>query len=178
MLALLTYGLEKMMRYASLAVAAALALVSVSTALYGQRPDDQIAPRSLELLAQAKAARGAGELARANELLETALAVDPRNRGALVELGQIAQAQGLPGKAVRFYREALTLDPNDLAALEGQGEAFVARGAIERARDNLAKIRRRCPSGCPPLTSLTATIARGQAGPAVAAQTAKVAGRE
>jgi len=178
MLALLNYGLEMMMRYASLAVAAALALVSVSTALHGQRPDDQIAPRSLELLAQAKAARAGGEVQQASDLLETALAIDPRNRGALVELGQIAQAQGLPGKAVRFYREALTLDPNDLVALQGQGEAFVARGALQRAQDNLAKIRRRCPNGCAPATTLAALLARGQAGPVVAAQTAKVAGRE
>lgn len=178
MLALMTYLLEMIMRHATLAIAAALALVSVSTALHGQRPDDQIAPRSLELLAQAKSARAAGDLVRANEVLETALAVDPRNRGALIELAEIAQAQALPGKAVRFYREALTLDPNDLAALQGQGEALVARGALDRARDNLAKIRKRCANTCPPALALTAAIARAQAGPAVAAQPAKTAARE
>jgi len=121
------------MRYSSLGAAAALALLSLSTSLHGQRPDAQIDPRSLQLLASAKAAQSAGNLTLAAETLETALAVDPRNRAAFVTLGDVSLAQGLSGKAIRYYRGALALDPNDLAALSGQGEALVAKGAIERA---------------------------------------------
>ena len=46
----------------------------------------------------------------------------------------MAQGQGLPGKAVCFYRDALVFDPNDTVALAGQGEAMVQKGAVERAR--------------------------------------------
>lgn len=165
------------MRYTSVAAAAALTLLTVSTALHGQRPDDQIDPKSMALLASARAAQAAGNLDGATETLETALAVDPRNRGAFVALGQVSLQRGLSGKAIRFYREALLLEPNDVAALSGQGEAYVAKGALERARQNLAKIRKLCAKGCNEATSLAASIAKG---PPVlaAAQTAKPVAKE
>lgn len=163
------------MRYSSLGAAAALALLLLSTSLHGQRPDAQIDPRSLQLLASAKAAQSAGNLTLAAETLETALAVDPRNRAAFVTLGDVSLAQGLSGKAIRYYRGALALDPNDLAALSGQGEALVAKGAIERARENLARLRKLCAKGCAEATQLAAAIARGATPPVIAAQAAKPA---
>ena len=45
------------MRVTSVAIAATLTLVCVSTSLHGQRPDDQIDARSMQLLAQGKAAK-------------------------------------------------------------------------------------------------------------------------
>jgi len=44
--------LELIMRYSSVAAAAALTLLTVTTSLHGQRPDDQIDPRSMALLAK------------------------------------------------------------------------------------------------------------------------------
>src|SRR3546814_12104618 len=78
----------------------------------------------------------------AADTLETALAVDPRNRAAFVALGDVTHKRGMPGKAIRLYREALNLDPNDIAALRGEGEALVARGAVAQAKADLAKIGR------------------------------------
>ena len=153
--------LEPIMRFTSVAVAASLALVSLSTSLHGQRPDDQIDARSLSLLAQAKAARATGGLDQAVDLLETAVAVDPRNRQAFIAMAEIAESRGLPGKAIRLYREALLLEPNDVAALAGQGEAMVAKGAVERARENLARVKTLCKTSCPQATTLAATIAKG-----------------
>jgi Tfp pilus assembly protein PilF len=152
---------ETIMRVSSVALAAALTLVCVSTSITAQRPDDQIDARSLQLLAQAKAARAAGNLEGATDLLETAVAVDPRNRGAFVTLGEVAGARGLPGKAIRLYREALLLEPNDVTALSGQGQALVAKGAVTRARENLTKIKTLCKNACPEATQLAAVIAKG-----------------
>ena len=149
------------MRFSSVALAAALALVSVSTSLSGQRPDDQIDARSLQLLEQGRAAKAAGNLDGATDALETALAVDPRNRPAFILLAQVAEARDLPGKAIRLYREALLLEPNDVEALKGQGEAMVMKGAVLRAKENLAKIRTLCKGACPEAASLTAIIAKG-----------------
>src|SRR5688500_16528084 len=98
---------EYLMRFSPVALALSLALVTVSSGVSGQRPDDQINPRSLALLAQGEAARKAGNFALANDALETALAIDPRNRAAFMSLGRVALAQQLPGKAIRMYREAL-----------------------------------------------------------------------
>lgn len=149
------------MRLTSMAAAAALAVVSVSTSLSGQRPDTQIDARSMQLLEQGRAQKAAGNLDGATDTLETAVTVDPRNRAAFVLLAEVAGARGLPGKAIRLYREALLLDPNDLRALRGQGEALVQRGAVARAKDNLTKIKTLCKQDCADATALAAVIAKG-----------------
>ncbi|NIJ07054.1 Tfp pilus assembly protein PilF [Sphingomonas vulcanisoli] len=140
----------------------------------GQRPDTQIDARSLALLGQAQAAYKAGNFASAEDLLETALAVDPRNRAAYVTMGEVATAQQLPGKAIRFYREALTMEPNDTAALSGEGVAMVQKGALDPAKANLARIRTLCKADCPPAVTLAAAITKGPPATLVAAQNAKV----
>ena len=149
------------MRISSVAIAATLAIVCVTTSLSGQKPDDQIDARSMQLLEQGKAARAAGNLDGATDLIETALVVDPRNRGAFLTLADVADARGLPGKAIRLYREALLLEPNDVVALQGQGEAMVQKGAVVAARENLAKIKTLCKTTCPAATQLAAVIAKG-----------------
>lgn len=149
------------MRFSSVAIAASLALVSISTSLHGQRPDDQVDARSMALLAQGRAAKAAGNLDGAFDALESAVAVDPRNRQAFIVLAEVAEARGLSGKAIRFYREALTLEPNDQVALKGQGEALVAKGAMARAKENLAKLRTLCKNDCASANALAAVIAKG-----------------
>ena len=153
--------LEPFMRFTSVAMAATLAVASISTSLHGQRADDQIDARSMALLQQGRAAKAAGNLDGATDLLESAVAVDPRNRQAFVELAGAAESRNLPGKAIRLYREALLLEPNDVNALAGQGEAMVAKGAVERARQNLARVRKLCKGTCPQATTLAAVIAKG-----------------
>jgi Tfp pilus assembly protein PilF len=149
------------MRITALSAAVALMLVSVSTSLMAQRPDDQIDPKSLALLQEGKTARAAGNLDGAQDALESALAVDPRNREAFLVLAEIARTRGLPGKAIRFYNEALALEPNDVAALRGQGEALVAKGATAKAKENLAKLKAACGGDCGDATQLAAVIAKG-----------------
>ncbi|MCD2315807.1 tetratricopeptide repeat protein [Sphingomonas sp. IC-11] len=161
------------MRYTSVAVAAALAMVSISTSLHGQRPDDQIDAKSLALLQQGKAARAAGNVETAIDLLETAVAVDPRNRQAFIVLAELSEGRGLPGKAIRLYREALLLEPDDVDALKGQGQALVAKGAIARAKENLARVKSICKTTCPQATSLAAAIAKGPSVSTAQANTTK-----
>jgi len=158
------------MRFSPAALVFALGLATLSSSSFGQRRDDQVDPRSLALLRQAEALRVAGNFTGAEDMLESALAIDPRNRGAYVALGRVAQGQGLPGKAVRFYRDALQLDPNDLTALAGQGEAMVAKGAVERARVNLARIKQLCKGACPQAAALNAAITKGPPVEVAAAQ--------
>lgn len=149
------------MRIVPVAVAAALGVAVLSTSVQGQKPDAQVDPRSVAMLDQAKAARVSGGFDQATDLLESALAVDPKNRRAFLELADIAKAQGLPGKAIRYYREALELEPNDVTALAGQGDALVQKGAIVKARENLAKVKRLCTANCPEQSRLAAVIEKG-----------------
>ncbi len=149
------------MRLTPIALSVAFALATMASAGHGQRPDDQIDGRSMALLEQGRALTEAGQYGPAIDALETALAVDPRNRAAYVALARVAQGQKLPGKAIRLYSEALKLEPNDVSALAGQGEALVQRGAVERAKRNLEKLKTACKGPCPQATTLAAVIAKG-----------------
>jgi Tfp pilus assembly protein PilF len=161
-----------LMRVFAVSAAAALMLLTVSTGLRAQRPDDQIDPRSVALVQQGLTQKASGNFEGAIDSLETALAVDPRNRAAFIGLAEIARARGLPGQAIRLYHEALVLEPNDLVALRGQGEAMVQKGAVEKARENLARIRTICGAGaCNDATLLAAVIEKGPP-PTVTAATA------
>jgi len=161
---------ELLMRFSPIAIALSLTLAATSSAVIGQKPDDQINPRSVTLLQKGEALRRAGNLSAATDTLETALAVDPRNRAAYIALARVAQAQSLPGKAIRLYFEALQMEPNDLTALAGQGDAMVQKGAVERAKQNLARIRQLCKKDCNAATQLAAAIAKGPPPAIVTAQ--------
>ena len=158
------------MRLTPIALSLAFALATMSSAGHGQRADDQIDPRSLALLQQGQALTAAGKHGEAIDSLETALVVDPRNRAAYSSLARVAQAQKLPGKAIKLYAEALKLEPNDVNALAGQGEALVGRGAVERARRNLDRIKTLCKDPCPQAMTLAAVIAKGPPPEALAAK--------
>ncbi len=166
--------LEMFMRYSPVALTLALALACVSSGVLAQKPDNQISPQSLALTRAGEAALAAKDYQKAIDSLESALAVDPRNRQAFVTLGKVAQAEGLPGKAIGFYGQALGLEPNDLAALEAQGEAMVQRGAVKRAEANLQRIRTLCNKECSQAKQLSAVIAKGPPPQVVTAQSATV----
>jgi cytochrome c-type biogenesis protein CcmH/NrfG len=160
---------ETMMRV--LPIAAAMGLVAATFASSGgtQVPDAQLNPVSVQWLKAGEAALSAGNFEAADDALETALTIDPRNRQAFVALARVAQRQRLYGQAIRFTNRALALEPNDVTALGVQGEAMVELGAVARAQQNLARIKTLCGSRpCAPAASLASAIQRG---PAIAVKT-------
>lgn len=158
------------MRVSFLALGAGLILASMPTASDAQRADNDILPRSILLQQEGVKAQGAGDLNGAIDYFESALAADPRNRSAIIALAQVARAQGLPGKAIALYREALVLEPNDVVALTGQGEALADKGALELAREKLTEAKRVCASQCPQVAALEKTIASSAEKKVVAAE--------
>lgn len=158
------------MRFTPAAVAMSMLLATVSSTSIGQPVRYVVDPASQALVDEGSSVQQAGKLDDAISLYEAALAVDPGNRGAYIALAQVASAQGLPGKAIRYYREALRLDPNDIAALAGQGEAMVQRGAVEKARRNLVRIEAICTTGCTEAGRLIAAIDLAAAKPVLSAE--------
>jgi tetratricopeptide (TPR) repeat protein len=134
--------------------------------LAGQRPDDQISPKSVELQRKGESLLGGGKLSEAEDMLVTSLVVDPRNRSAYIALARVAEKQRLFGKAIRLTNKALVLEPTDRTALAVQGEAMVQLGATQRAKENLAKLQKLCAGACPEAAVLASAINRG---PTVAA---------
>lgn len=149
------------MRISARFLALGAAAVMLASPVAGQRPDNQIAPRSIQLQQQAHGLMAGGKLTEAADLLETALAVDPRNRSAFIDLARVAKQQKLFGRAIRLANQALQIEPNDLDAIQVQGEAMVELGAIPRARQNLAKLQQLCPNNCRQVAALSVAISRG-----------------
>jgi Tfp pilus assembly protein PilF len=149
------------MRFFAPVLAASIAALAIAAPVSGQAPDDQIAPKSVQLQKQGESFLAAGKFDQAEDALEASLAVDPRNRWAFVQLARVAEKQQLFGKAVRMANKALLLEPNDPDAIAVQGEAMVELGAIARAQANLQKLQTICAKGCPQLSQLSAAITRG-----------------
>jgi Tfp pilus assembly protein PilF len=158
--------LEIIMRFFPIVLFVGITGASVATSVSGQKADHQISPRSVALQKQGQAALAAGQFASASDALETALAVDPRNRGAFIDLARVAERQKLYGKAIRLTNKALLLEPNDADALALQGQAMVELGATARAKETLVRLQKVCARQCPQLSTLSSAIARG---PTVAA---------
>jgi Flp pilus assembly protein TadD len=138
------------------------AALTLAAPVASQRSDDQILPKSVELDQQARQLISAGKLEQAEDVLETALAVDPRNRGAFVDMGRVAEKQHLFGKAIRMTNKALEMEPNDPNAIAIQGVAMVEMGATARAQANLEKLQTICGGkACPQIAELSAAITRG-----------------
>jgi Tfp pilus assembly protein PilF len=148
---------EKLMRSLPGLLLVGFAGMALASPVLSQRADDQIQPKSVELQRQAKELASAGKLEQAEDMLETALAVDPRNRWAFVDMARVAEKQHLYGKAIRMTNKALLLEPNDPDAIAVQGEAMVEMGATARAQANLQKLQQVCGAkGCPQVAQLSA----------------------
>lgn len=157
------------MRFTPAAVSLAVLLAVTSSVSLGQKPAS-IDPRSLQWSERGVTAFAAGNLDGATDAFETSLVLDPRNRNAFVGLAQVAEAQKLPGKAIRYYDEALSFDPKDVTTLRAQGLAMLEKGALESARGNLARIKENCKGRCEAADQLASAIAtRGVAPPRIVA---------
>lgn len=161
------------MRFSPVVLMLGLATSTLTIPAAGQRADDQIAPRSVEFLKRGEAALEAGNYLAADDALETALVIDPRNRRAFVVMARVAIKQKLFGQAIRLTNKALNLEPTDRDALGVQGEAMVEAGAVPRAKETLAKLQKLCAGPCPQAAALNAVIARGPALAAASPTTTK-----
>jgi Tfp pilus assembly protein PilF len=162
------------MRFSPAAIALSLLFATASSMSIGKKPDYQIDPQSLALTAQGDAALKTGDADAAMSWYETALAVDPLNRAAYVGLAEVAKAQGLKGKAIRFYREALEIDPNDQTIIAAQSEVMVAKGALEAAQKNLARLRVLCRTDCSGADRLAMSIDKAKEKPVVQASAVEI----
>ena len=149
------------MRFLPIAIALGIAGATFASSGETQVPDAQINAQSLQWQKAGEAALAAGNFQAADDALETALIIDPRNRSAFIALARVAQRQKLYGQAIRFTNRALQLEPTDREALLLQGQAMVEAGASARAKEVLARLQKLCTSGCPEAATLSAAIARG-----------------
>jgi hypothetical protein len=79
-----------------------------------------------------------------------------------MDLAEVARRQTMPGKALHYYRAVLERDPANLDALAGEGQALADKGALDKAKRNLARLEAICGDSCPPSRTLAAAIQSAQ----------------
>lgn len=79
-------------------------------------------------------------------------------------LGFSLRKSGKREEAWASYRRALQINPDHKGALEYQGELFAETNQPEKARENVARLRKLCPKGCPELAELEKVVAEKAAG--------------
>jgi Tfp pilus assembly protein PilF len=82
--------------------------------------------------------------------LESAIVFDPANADAFERLGYAHQQLGNPDKALKYFRIALEIEPNHVAALSRRGLVLLSSGNVEEAKADLQRLSRRCGAGCAP----------------------------
>lgn len=160
------------MRYTPAALALSL-LVAVTSSVSFSAPSKPLDPRASALLAQGRAELAAGRVNEAVDAYEAALTVAPGTTQILLDLAEATRRQGMQGKALHYYREALENEPGNLLAISGEGAALAEKGAIEKARRNLSRLEGLCGSNCEATRELSAAIAQGPAPRVVSAEAAK-----
>ena len=151
------------MRYTPAALALALAATLTASTSYGA-PPAPLDPRAAALVQLGRTALSAGNADEAMTDFEAALAIQPGHLAIYLNLAEASRKQGMQGKALHYYRAALKLDSSNQYAIAGEGEALVEKGAVEKAKLNLARLVQLCGNAnCAPAQTLTAAIARGPA---------------
>ena len=163
---------EFLMRFAPAGIALSLALGLTASMGLSVTPQ-ALDPRAAALVAEGQAALAAGNADVAVGAFEAALAIQPGSTEVTLGLAEATRREGLQGKALHYYREALERDPKNLAAIAGEGAALVEKGAVEKARRNLARLQSLCGASCAETASLAALIARGPHERVAAAEAAK-----
>ncbi|MET1756551.1 tetratricopeptide repeat protein [Novosphingobium sp. RD2P27] len=148
------------MRYTPAALALSL-VVAVSSSVLHSSPAQALDPRAAALVEQGRAAMAAGQHDEAIDAFEAALTLEPGSTEVLINLATATRRTGLQGRAIHYYRQALEVDPRNVAAIAGEGVALAEKGATEKANRNLARLKSLCGADCEASQQLAAAIARG-----------------
>jgi tetratricopeptide (TPR) repeat protein len=112
------------------------------------------APDLTSVRAKIKAKDYKGALAELTPMLATYQHADVYNL-----MGFSLRKTGDYKQAYTFYHKALDFDPEHKGALEYLGELYVETGQVDKAKENVALLKKLCPSGCEELADLEEAIA-------------------
>ena len=140
-----TFWLSAILVAASFAAPAALAVDVVTS---------REAPDLTSVRAKIKAKDFKAAIAELTPMLETHQHADVYNL-----IGFSLRKSGDRKHAYTFYRKALDFDPEHKGALEYLGELYVETGQLDKARENLALLKKLCPGGCEELADLEQAVA-------------------
>jgi tetratricopeptide (TPR) repeat protein len=143
------------MRLSSLLLSAVLA-----ACVFGENPASAVdtitsrdAPDLTSVRAKIKTKDFKAALAELTPMLATYQHADVYNL-----MGFSLRKTGDYKQAYTYYRKALDFDPEHKGALEYLGELYVETGQLDKARENVARLRELCPKGCEELADLEKAV--------------------
>ena len=104
-----------------------------------------------------KAAR-AGDWRLSVHYLQRSVGRDPQDADALTLLALSHRKLGENGRAMRFFKAALGIEPDHRLAHLRIGEAYLATRNLSMAREHEQTLGGICPNGCPELKALKKAI--------------------
>jgi tetratricopeptide (TPR) repeat protein len=149
--------MEITMKPATIPLLLAALLASASLPAPASAVDNVIssdAPDLTSVRAKIKAKDFKTALAELTPMLQTHQHADVYNL-----MGFSLRKTGDYKQAYTFYRKALDFNPEHKGALEYLGELYVETGQVEKARENVALLKKLCPGGCEELEDLEQAIA-------------------
>lgn len=137
-----------------------LFLITVATAFALVVPLNlaSASPASERLLAKGDQAFAAEKLTEAREAYEQAVVADPADGAPRVGLGKVHLALDHPMAARAFFEAALDLEPDDLKALSGGGQADLALELEAEAEKKKERLLRLCGADCPEYQALKLAV--------------------
>ena len=145
------------MRMSTLGLALAVLLLSASGQIGRALAVDNVtsgnAPDLTVVRAKIEVKDFKGALAELTPMLQTHQHADVYNL-----MGFSLRKTGDLKQAYTFYRKALDFDPQHKGALEYLGELYVETGQVEKAKENVAALKKLCPGGCEELADLEKAI--------------------
>ena len=141
-----------------LSLALAGAALGATAALAVDNVTSKDAPDLTSVRAKIKAKDFKAALAELTPMLATNQHADVYNL-----MGFSLRKTGDYKQAYTFYRKALDFDPEHKGALEYLGELYVETGQLDKARENVAQLKKLCPNGCEELADLEKAIAEAPA---------------
>lgn len=100
------------------------------------------------------------EYVEALEMFESALVANPGSVDALIALGDAYHAIRRGDRSLRYYRQALRIEPNNRMALKAEALALIADDDLAGAEENLDRLRRICGEvGCSEIAQIERALA-------------------
>jgi tetratricopeptide (TPR) repeat protein len=140
-------------------LATVLSISALDSALADSSPrgNSPATPRDSQY-AEAERAVKRGDYPAAIRLLEGVVAKDQRNADAYNLLAYSIRKSGDPAKSIPIYEKALAIDPKHKGAHEYIGEAYLALGDLDKAKQHLATLDKLCLFPCEEYTDLKKAV--------------------
>jgi len=100
-------------------------------------------------ISRSRAAEDKGQIAQALLVIQSAIVAHPGDPANYIALADLYSRTGHPNAAIKYYDDALFIDPIDKAALKGMALADIAVGDSPNAAKNLDLLERTCGARCP-----------------------------